>query len=243
MTGRFSPLAIMLVAAVLLAGCTLAESLALVGSGNIVTPDETVTGFDRLDISHAFRADVSQGDTFSVVIRIDDNLVQYLNVSKRGSTLEIGLDPLRSFTITRATMEADVTMPELAGLDLSGATRADIRGFSSTQDLSADVSEASTLRGDIEAGDARFEVSGASTVDLRGSAVDVRVDASGASTVDLADFPVDDADVEASGASTVTVNLSGTLDADASGASRVLYLGNPSLGRIDTSGASSITRR
>ncbi len=54
---------------------------------------------------------------------------------------------------------------------------------------------------------------------------------------------MDDADVEASGASTVTVNLSGTLDADASGASRVLYLGNPSLGRIDTSGASSITRR
>ena len=52
-----------------------------------------------------------------------------------------------------------------------------------------------------------------------------------------------DANVEASGASEVTVNASGRLDADASGASDVYYLGSPILGRIDTSGASSVERK
>jgi hypothetical protein len=75
---------------------------------------------------------------------------------------------------------------------------------------------------------------------LSGSAGDVVVDASGASTIDLANFPVADARVDASGASKVTVDASGTLDADASGASHVYYLGSPRLGRIDTSGASSV---
>jgi hypothetical protein len=46
--------------------------------------------------------------------------------------------------------------------------------------------------------------------------------------------------VGASGASTVTVNLSGRLDADASGSSDIYYLGNPELGSIDTSGTSSV---
>jgi hypothetical protein len=71
----------------------------------------------------------------------------------------------------------------------------------------------------------------------------VTIDASGSSRVDLSDFAGEDANVEASGSSTVIVNPSGTLDVAASGASRVYYLGSPTLGNIDTSGASSMERR
>ena len=78
---------------------------------------------------------------------------------------------------------------------------------------------------------------------MNGSGQNLTVEASGASTVDLGEFSVEDADAEASGASTVTVNPSGTLDARASGASHVYYLGNPTMGEIETSGASSIGRK
>jgi hypothetical protein len=59
----------------------------------------------------------------------------------------------------------------------------------------------------------------------------------------LEDFPVFDAEIELSGASEAQVVLNGTLDADASGASRLYFGGNPTMGRIDLSGASSIKRR
>ena len=137
-------------------------------------------------------------------------------------------------------MEAEITMPELTGLELSGATRGTVSGFDSTEGLTVQVSGASRLSGDIQAGDVRFDVSGAGRVTLSGSGEDAVIGASGASHMDLADFPVVDANVEASGASTVTVNASGRLDADASGASHVKYLGSPSLGTVDTSGGSSI---
>ena len=58
--------------------------------------------------------------------------------------------------------------------------------------------------------------------------------------IDLTDFPLADVNIDASGASTASVNLSGTLDVSASGASNVFYLGDPSLGSIDTSGGSSV---
>jgi hypothetical protein len=232
----------------LLAACTLVEEISsrvttITGLGNVVTQEENITGFDKVDVSNAFKVDIRQGDSFRVVIRVDDNLLEYLDVAKRGSTLRIGLEPGRAYNIRRATMEADVTMPELTSLELSGATQATISGFESTERLDVDVSGASQLRGDIEAGDARFEVSGASQVTLSGSAGDVTINVSGASTANLADFSVGDASVEASGASKVTVNTSGRLDAEASGASSVFYLGNPTLGNIDTSGASSVERK
>ena len=99
------------------------------------------------------------------------------------------------------------------------------------------------MHGDIEAGDASFDLSGSSDATLTGSGQDVTIDVSGASKIDLAEFPVADAKVDASGASQVTVNPSGRLDVNASGASHVYYLGSPSLGTIDTSGSSTVERK
>ena len=51
---------ILLVLAALLAGC---GGASLTGSGNVVTQEEAITGFDRLDISQGSQVDVRQGDT------------------------------------------------------------------------------------------------------------------------------------------------------------------------------------
>jgi hypothetical protein len=234
---------ILFLALALLAGCTLTRVMSITGSGNVVTQEETLTGFDKVDVSHAFEVEVSQGEAFSVVVHIDDNLVQHLRVDKRGRTLEVGLRPGRMFNIRQATMQAEVTMPELTGVELSGASHATLTGFKSTKALEVDLSGASSLRGDIESGNVRFDLSGASDVTLTGSGRDVAIDASGASEVDLAGFPMDDADVDLSGASEATVNPSGRLNVDASGASDVYYLGSPTLGRVSTSGGSSVGQK
>ena len=216
----------------------ISSEIISTGSGNVVTEEFDLTGFDKVDASYGFSVSISQGDTFGVEVSIDDNLVEYLRVEKQGSTLKIGLAPGRDYIGTGAT--AEVTMPELTGLELSGGTRGTVSGFKSSRGLTVDVSGGSRLSGDIEAGDARFDVSGGSRVTLSGSAEDGMIDAAGASRVDLADFPVGDANVEASGASKVTVNASGRLDADASGASEITYLGSPALGTIDSSSGSSV---
>jgi len=78
---------------------------------------------------------------------------------------------------------------------------------------------------------------------LEGSANDVVVEADGASRVKLAGFTVNNADVSLGGASNGTVNLSGKLDADLSGASKLEYMGEPRMGTINTSGASTLSKK
>jgi hypothetical protein len=217
-------------------------SIPITGSGNVVTQEEAITGFDKVDISYSFEANISQGDTFSVVIRVDDNLVEYLQVVKLGNTLQIGLVPNHP-DIRSATLEAEVTMPELAGLDLTGASHVTITGFKSAQALVVDASGASHLRGDIEAGDLTFNLDGGSEVMLTGSAENATIKASGSGEIDLSAFSVVDANVEAGGASQVTVNVSGRLDVDASNGAEVYYLGSPTLGTIKESGGAEVRPR
>ena len=78
---------------------------------------------------------------------------------------------------------------------------------------------------------------------MEGSASNIVVDASGVSRVKLAAFPVSNADVTLSGASSGTVNLDGILDADLSGASKLSYIGEPTMGIINTSGASTVSEK
>jgi hypothetical protein len=213
------------------------------GSGRIVTEDFDIRGFSRVDISHAFRVELVQSSSYKVVVRVDDNLQQHLRIEKRGETLVIGLKPYRSYNLRNATMEAEVHLPDLRGIEASGASDVRISGFSSARDFDVDLSGASYLDGEITAREVRIEASGASRVRLRGKAEDLRLGVSGASNLDLEDFPAQNADIELSGASEVGVVLSGTLDVEASGASRLYFGGSPTMGRIDLSGASSIKRR
>ncbi len=218
-------------------GCS---QVTLTGSGNIVTQEEAISDFDKVDISHSFDVDIRQGDSFSVVIRVDDNLLEHLQVEKQGNTLKIGLKDNRNYTIQNATMQAEVSMPGLTGVELSGASHGNIAGFRSSEDLSVDISGSSSLMGDIEAGDVRADLSGSSEATLSGAGENLTIDASGSSELNLSDFPVADTKIDASGASSVSVNVSGRLDVSASGSSNVYYLGNPNLGTIDTSGSSSV---
>jgi hypothetical protein len=65
-----------------------------------------------------------------------------------------------------------------------------------------------------------------------GSGGDVTINATAGSGANLASFSVENADVTASGGSEVTVNVSGRLDAEVTGGSRIYYRGNPTLGTI-----------
>ena len=134
-------------------------------------------------------------------------------------------------------------MPKLLALDLSSGSRATITGFKSAEDFDADLSSGSHLQGDIETGSANFDLSSGSHLTLSGSAQVVKIDASGGGQIDLADFSVVDAEVAMSGGGSATVNASGRLDVDASSGSHLYYVGNPTLGDIDTSSGASVERK
>lgn len=228
----------------IVAGCVAVPAFStLRGSGNTVTNEYNLDGFTRIEVGSAFQVEIVQAESYSVSVTVDDNVEEHLDVSKSGDTLRIRLKPSIRMGFGDVTMQARITLPTLEGLELSGATTGDVSGFNSDTALDIDASGASTLSGDISAGDTRIDASGASTVRLEGQAAELDVVASGASTADLEDFAATDVRVEASGASRAIVNVNGRLNAEASGASNVRYVGEPTSVDTDTSGASSIEEK
>lgn len=149
------------------------------GSGEVVTQEMDLNGFDKLDIRQGFKVEVSQGDEFSVLVRVNENLVEYLQVEVLGDTLKIGLEQNRVYA--NATLQAEVTMPTLTGLDVSGGTDVTVSGTG--EDIAVDASGGSDADlASFQVVDANIDASGGSDVTVNASGT-LNVDASGGSQV------------------------------------------------------------
>jgi len=229
-------------------------------NGPITTQHYDFTDFTGVDVGNAFKLEVIPATSYNVTITAGENVLKRINVSKSGSTLIIDIDGWAF--IWRSSPRVTISMPVLTYLRLSGASEGSALGFKSSEDFKIDLSGASSLDIDMETGFFIAEVSGASDVrgrltaagsdidlsgashmELTGSGGDIKLHGSGASSADLTYFSVINADIEFTGASHGTLDVSGRLDVDLSGASSLDYLGNPTLGKKEVSGASDLEQK
>ena len=194
--------------------------------------------FDRVEMGSAFNIEVEQGNAFSVKVKGDRRNIDDLNVYKNGNTLVVEFDD-------DANRHHDtyiyVTMPSLKGVNFSGASVSKIRGFESDEDLDFYMSGSSISQLDVKYRALDLVVAGASSLVLFGSGDQFDAEISGASTFKAFDYPVREAMIDISGASEGKVAVTDALKVTASGASSVLYRGNPSV-VSNISGASTVQK-
>ena len=230
------------------------------GMGKVETREFDFSDFTNVEVACCFEVEILRSDSYGVTVTANESLFEYVNLGKSGNTLKISVKPFRFHS--RPSLKARISMPVLSKLRLSGAAKCRVGGFSSQESLDLNLSGASKLDIDIEAGKSRVEISGASTLhgnmklgdsefilsgasraELKGSANNVELSAWGACWLGLAEFGVKDTNVNLKGASTAAVNVSGKLDLDISGGSRLCYSGGPTMGTINISGASTLTQK
>lgn len=264
LTGIF----LLLLTVFLFSGCNvfLVPADEVIESGETEVRQYELDEFTEVDINSAFAYEIKQADDWSISITADSNLFENISVTRAGRVLDINItkpDGIFLLSITHPKPKVVITMPELTGLDISGATDGTVIGFKSDGniDISVDgaskvelsgivanhvlleVSGASSVTGDTRVDSIELDVDSASKVRLQGSADLLAFEGSGASQADLSYFITRDADVSLSGASKGTISLDGKLDVRVSGASTLEYIGDPEIGVLDVSGGSKFRKK
>ncbi len=162
--------------AVLLSACSVDTNLGintLKGSGKYATRDYAVTGFTGIDACCGFQVTVTGGDTYKVSVTADDNILEAVVVEKQGDSVRIGFDTKKFPSISSTRLEAQVTLPELKSVNVSGGSQLSITGTSPKgSTLSVEASGGSkALLGSLSAQSANVNLSGGSqaTVNVSGS--------------------------------------------------------------------------
>jgi hypothetical protein len=194
-----------------------------------------------LNVKGAFELEINEAKSYQVTIITDENLVSRVQVLLDRKTLKLSIEAPATFFPT--SLKVKISMPKIAGINLSGAAKGTIAGFSSTDDLTLFLAGGSALSGSLEVGIPRFYLSEASKLSLQGKGTRLELDCRGGSKADLGDFALTSAQAKLREASEATLNISGRFDVNLSSSSKVYYLGNPTISGASISGDSAMVRK
>lgn len=211
------------------------------GNGTIKTENRTAGKFTGLDVGGNIDLYVKQDSVRSVRVEADENLMQYIEVKMEGDKLVI--QPKDGYNLSGSKhIKVYVSSPVFKRLEASGAC--DIIGenvLSSADEISVDVSGASSAELELKAPKVSGEMTGASNLKLKGQTKELYISGSGASHAKCFELLSENAEVDVSGASSADVFASVKLNADATGASDVRYKGNAAVSQ-HASGAGSVKK-
>jgi len=197
-----------------------------------------VVDFDRVEAGEALDVTIVAGTNYSIKAEGDRRNLDDLEVFTNGNSLVLRFDENEN---RQYTTFITITMPELTGINFSGAVNGRVSGFDDVARLDVTLSGASLGQIDMDATELYLNVNGASQLRLRGEGALMDGNISGASVLTAFEYETVQAKLHVSGASQGRVNVSQQLQVVATGASEVIYRGEPEL-VVETSGASVVKK-
>jgi hypothetical protein len=212
------------------------------GSGQIVSEERPVSGFDAVTLAGSGDLIITQGSTESLTIEADDNILPHIRSEVRSGTLVIEYDRDNWDTVYRPsrTIRYDLMVKDLNSVIVSGSGNVQTASLTSNH-LDLTVSGSGDVHIDnLQTDSLIYLLSGSGGADLAGRTGDQQVTISGSGSYRAGDLQSASARVSISGSGDVTVWADDSLDARISGSGSVGYFGNPQVSS-DVAGSGQVT--
>ena len=216
--------AVLLTLAGITSGCVMYPGIP--GSGTMVSETRSVEGFDAVSVGGSGTIHITQGDTESLEVQADDNLLPYLRTEVSGGELKIWWER-GNLRFTKGPVYT-LGVKQLEKLNLSGSLHAEMDRLTA-ENFEGRISGSGKIElGQLEAGEVRFRVSGSGDVTIReGRADSLDLGISGSGNAQMPGFQAGDVEVSISGSGNAEIQATNRLDAHVSGSGNVTYTGSP----------------
>ena len=211
------------------------------GSGHVKTEARNVSDFKAVSFSSFGEMTLQQGETESLTIEAEDNVLPEIRTEVRNGTLTIAYREENGWPRVRPTkpIRFTLTVKQLTDLDLSGAGSVVMKALK-TDRLQIVLSGAGSLSCEaLDAGDVSLRLSGAGSLDASGQATQLDARLSGFGSLKGGGLKSETANVTISGTGSAVVWATGHLDANISGLGSVQYYGQPQVTK-NVSGLGSV---
>lgn len=197
------------------------------GNGQVKKETRQVSNFTSLSSRGSMDVDISYGNSNSITVEADENLLPYIETSVENNRLTI--KPKKNVNLrSRSKIVVHVSMTKIGSLQISGSGNTNGKGaFNNDGKTDISVSGSGNLSLDFDTfKDLDLSVSGSGNIDLKGNATNsLTAHVSGSGNIDCSDIKSNNADVKISGSGNIKVYAENSIDAKISGSGNVFYKG------------------
>ncbi len=214
-----------LIIILILASCNLDFNIKK-GNGNITTTSRKISDFSSLEIGGNYKLSLEEGNTPSLTIKTDENLLDYINVESYGDKLYINnVHTLKSTD----GINIHIIYQHLNTISCTGTSSIKNAGSLKSDQLKIDMSGAGAVEMDLEVAELEVDLSGAGVVKLSGYAKNEQFDISGAGGLRAYKLKSNNCEISLSGIGGAEIYVTQKLDATISGIGGISYRGQPSV--------------
>lgn len=176
------------------------------GSGNVITESRPVSGIRAVELDTSGQLSVTQGDTESLSIEAEDNLLPLLTSDVVNGTLKLGITTNGSFTNTKP-LRYILMVKDLAAIELNGSGSITVGAFSTSSALQIEGNGSGGLTFDsVQSGDATVRLSGSGSLTMTSLAAGkATLQLNGSGNLNLATLQVDSLSARLSGHGSLSV--------------------------------------
>ena len=245
MSKKFVSLLLLAILAISLTACNQVQvsfggANAVVGSGKVVSETREVSGFTSVLVSGSGQAQITVGDSDSLVIEAEDNILPLIETSVQNGQLTIGMKPNTSISTMRG-IRYTITAKSLSGVETSGSSDVTVTNTAHAETFNAATSGSGAIKlSDVQATNLNVRTSGSGNINAAGKVDTAGISTSGSGNFSGANLQCNTATAATSGSGSITLWVTGSLTARTSGSGDVKYYGQPTVNRSE-SGSGRVT--
>lgn len=198
------------------------------GNGQIKKETREVSNYTSLASQGSMDVQIAYGNSNSVVIEADENLLPYIETTVENGKLTIKAKKNVNLK-SSSKMRVHVSMTKINSLQLSGSGNINGSGaFTSDGKTDIGVSGSGNLSLDFDSfKDLDLSVAGSGNIDLKSTTTNsINAKVSGSGNIDCSSISSKDVEAKLSGSGNIKVFASNSIDAKISGSGNVYYKGN-----------------
>ena len=210
------------------------------GSGMVRKESRTVPAFTAIVIEGSGNVTLSQGETQSLSVETDDNLLPLVRTEVRAGVLYLGFkEGARPVHVSQ--LEFFVSVPELTAVKITGSGNLHATSIIRASSLTLEISGSGGIYSELEVGRLGVTISGSGGVTVEGRTDQLSVTISGSGSVQARDLASAAAEVTVNGSGEAVISARRTISINVSGSGRVAY-GGGAKATITTSGSGVVQR-
>jgi len=196
------------------------------GSGNFVKEERNITSFNRIELQTHGDIYFKQGDTHSLRIETDDNLMDFVKTKVENNVLIIYSEK----NICPEKLRIDIILQDLKGIEISGSGNIKCINDLSVDDLKINILGSGDIRiPSIKTNMLDIEVSGSGDILMEGESSKIIAQINGSGDVKCLGLKVKSAMIEINGSGDFAIDVEDRLEIEIAGSGNIEYKGDPEI--------------
>jgi hypothetical protein len=228
----------MLVVLFITSSCFIDGVMGIKGNRNVISENRNISSkFEKIDIQQGIRLYLTQGNTTSLKVEADENILDLLITEVENNQLKIYF---KKNVYKAKARNVYLTTKNISSIEASSGSSVKTDNTWQSSDFLINTSSGSSVKINVNANAVTSSSSSGSTIKLFGKTNTFNAKASSGSSINADELLSKNVSAKVSSGANIRVNASGKLTAKASSGGSIGYEGNPTEINKDTSSGGSV---